>query len=109
LKDRTTTIEARIPASTYRLQFNSRFTFKHAAGLAPYLYDLGVSDCYASPLLTARQGSPHGYDITDHSNLNPEIGSEEEFAEFARSLGKRGMGLISPRPPGCIGTCSPGD
>jgi (1->4)-alpha-D-glucan 1-alpha-D-glucosylmutase len=94
LKDRTRTIEARIPATTYRLQFNSRFTFKQAAGLVDYLYDLGVSDCYASPLFTARQGSPHGYDITDHSKLNPEIGSEEEFAEFARSLGKRGMGLI---------------
>jgi (1->4)-alpha-D-glucan 1-alpha-D-glucosylmutase len=94
LKDKTTTIEARVPAATYRLQFNSQFTFKHAANLVDYLYDLGVSDCYASPLLMARQGSPHGYDITDHSKLNPEIGSEEEFAEFARRLRQRGMGLI---------------
>jgi Alpha amylase, catalytic domain len=88
------TIEARIPAATYRLQFNSRLTFEQAAGLVDYLYDLGLSDCYASPLLTARRGSSHGYDITDHSKLNPEIGSEEEFAEFARRLGRRGMGLI---------------
>jgi len=94
LKDRTTTIEARIPAATYRLQFNSRFTFKQAAGLADYLYDLGVSDCYASPLFTARCGSQRGYDITDHSKLNPEVGSEEEFAELARRLGRRGIGSI---------------
>ncbi|HEX5085157.1 MAG TPA: malto-oligosyltrehalose synthase [Blastocatellia bacterium] len=94
MKDRTTTIGARIPAATYRLQFNSGFTFRQASGLATYLHDLGVSDCYASPLLTARRGSPHGYDITDHSTLNPEIGSEEEFAEFARCLSRRGMGLI---------------
>jgi (1->4)-alpha-D-glucan 1-alpha-D-glucosylmutase len=94
LKDQTTTIEARVPAATYRLQFNSQLTFKQAARLVDYLYDLGVSDCYASPLFTARRGSPHGYDITDHSNLNPEIGSEEEFAEFARRLRQRGMGLI---------------
>jgi (1->4)-alpha-D-glucan 1-alpha-D-glucosylmutase len=93
LKDKATTTETRIPAATYRLQFNSRFTFEQAAGLVDYLYDLGVSDCYASPLLAARTGSPHGYDITDHSKINPEIGSEEEFAEFARRLGRRGMGL----------------
>ncbi|MGH9768276.1 MAG: malto-oligosyltrehalose synthase [Blastocatellia bacterium] len=94
MKDQTTTVEARVPAATYRLQFNSQFTFKQAAGLVDYLYDLGVSDCYASPLFTARRGSSHCYDITDHARLNPEIGSEEEFAEFARRLGRRGMGLI---------------
>ncbi|MBO0725480.1 MAG: malto-oligosyltrehalose synthase, partial [Blastocatellia bacterium] len=88
------TIEACIPAATYRLQFNSQFTFKRAAELVDYLCDLGVSDCYASPIFTARHGSSHGYDVADHSRLNPEIGSEEEFAEFARRLGKRGMGLI---------------
>ncbi len=94
MKDRATTIEARIPSATYRLQFNKQFTFKQAAGLVDYLYDLGVSDCYSSPLFTARPGSPHGYDITDHSTLNPEIGSEEEFAGFATRLRRRGMGLI---------------
>ncbi len=94
MKDQATTIEARVPAATYRLQFNSQFNFKQAAGVVDYLHDLGVSDCYASPLLAARLGSPHGYDITDHSRLNPEIGSEEEFTEFARRLGQRGMGLI---------------
>jgi (1->4)-alpha-D-glucan 1-alpha-D-glucosylmutase len=94
LKDPTTTIEARIPAATYRLQFNSQLTFEQSAWLAPYLDDLGVSDCYASPLLTAGRGSQHGYDITDHSKLNPEVGSEEEFTEFARRLGRCGMGLI---------------
>jgi (1->4)-alpha-D-glucan 1-alpha-D-glucosylmutase len=94
LKDQTTTIGARIPAAIYRLQFNSQFTFEQAAGLVDYLYDLGVSDCYASPPLTTRPGSQHGYDITDHSKLNQEIGSEEEFAEFARRLRQRGMGLI---------------
>jgi (1->4)-alpha-D-glucan 1-alpha-D-glucosylmutase len=92
LKDQT--IEARVPAATYRLQFNSQFTFKQADGLVDYLFDLGVSDCYASPLLTSRRDSSHGYDITDHSRLNPEIGSEVEFAEFARRLRRRGIGLI---------------
>jgi (1->4)-alpha-D-glucan 1-alpha-D-glucosylmutase len=87
-------IDARIPAATYRLQFNSRFTFRQAAVVVDYLYELGISDCYASPIFTARPGSEHGYDITDHSELNPELGSTEDFAEFSRRLTRRGMGLI---------------
>src|ERR1039457_5063341 len=67
------------PLSTYRLQFSQNFHFEDARKLAPYLWRLGVSHCYASPLLKARAGSEHGYDIIDHSQLNPEIGSEEEF------------------------------
>src|SRR5215469_2037752 len=84
----------RIPVSTYRLQFNSGFRFEDARALIPYLHELGITDVYASPLLQARRGSPHGYDVTDPSRLNPEIGSEEEFEELVRSLHERGMGLI---------------
>ncbi len=85
---------ARLPSATYRFQFNSQFTFKQAAELVDYLHELGISDCYASPLFTATPGSPHGYDIIDHSTINPEIGTEEEFVEFARRLRQRAMGLI---------------
>ncbi len=84
----------RVPSSTYRLQFNHQFTYQQAAGLIEYLHDLGISDCYSSPLLAARAGSQHGYDITDHSRLNPEIGDEAEFSKFARLLRERNMGLI---------------
>ena len=94
MKDQINTVKTRVPSATYRLQFNSQFTFKHASGLVEYLFDLGVTDCYASPLLKARPGSSHGYDIIDHSKLNPEIGAEEEFVEFALRLGRREMGLI---------------
>jgi (1->4)-alpha-D-glucan 1-alpha-D-glucosylmutase len=90
----TGTIRTRIPSSSYRLQLNSQFTFKQAVGLVEYLHDLGVSDCYTSPLLAARAGSLHGYDIIDHSRLNPEIGDEAGFAGFAQSLRDRRMGLI---------------
>src|SRR5437773_11827287 len=64
-----------LPASTYRLQFNASFTFRDAAEVAPYLRQLGVTHCYASPYLKAQPGSAHGYDITDHRLLNPEVGS----------------------------------
>src|SRR5262245_35461631 len=50
----------RMPGATYRLQFNSSFTFRDARALVPYLAALGVTHCYASPYLKARAGSPHG-------------------------------------------------
>ncbi len=68
--------------ATYRLQFHRGFTFRDAKDLVPYLEALGVSHVYASPITEARPGSTHGYDIIDHNRLNPEIGSEEDFAEF---------------------------
>ena len=58
----------RIPVATYRLQFNREFTFQKAREIVPYLHDLGITDCYASPYFQARAESMHGYDITDHNN-----------------------------------------
>ena len=87
-------MQARIPVSTYRLQFNRDFTFDDARALVEYFCDLGVTDCYSSPILKARRGSPHGYDIVDHSRINPETGGEERFAELARALRERGMGVL---------------
>ena len=82
------------PAATYRLQFNRSFTFEHAADIVDYLNELGISDLYASPFLMARPGSLHGYDVTDHSRFNPEIGDEESFLGLSEKLQQRGMGLI---------------
>jgi (1->4)-alpha-D-glucan 1-alpha-D-glucosylmutase len=87
------------PAATYRLQFNKAFTFDQATGLIEYLDELGVTDVYASPFLMARPGSLHGYDVTDHSRFNPEIGDEESFARFSAELQRRGMGLIADVVP----------
>src|SRR5262247_1287233 len=87
-------MSARIPTATYRLQFNQLFTFRQAAAIADYLCDLGISDCYASPLLMARKGSLHGYDVIDPSKLNPDLGTREDFYEFSALLKQRGMGLM---------------
>src|SRR5690242_13545109 len=62
--------QQKLPESTYRLQFHAGFTFRDAAQITSYLWELGVTDCYASPYLRARPGSRHGYDITDHHSLN---------------------------------------
>ena len=85
---------AYVPCSTYRLQLNQRFTFTQAAAVVAYLHDLGITDCYTSPFLMAHPGSMHGYDVTDHTRFNPEIGSEEQFVELAERLKQRGMGLV---------------
>ncbi|MDD5462264.1 MAG: malto-oligosyltrehalose synthase [Methylococcales bacterium] len=92
-----------IPVSTYRLQFNKNFTFAEATKLVPYLRQLGISHCYASPYLKARPGSTHGYDIVDHNELNPEIGSHEDFERFIIELRQNGMGLITDIVPNHMG------
>jgi (1->4)-alpha-D-glucan 1-alpha-D-glucosylmutase len=84
----------RIPVATYRLQFNAQFTFADARKIVPYLADLGITDVYASPILRARRGSMHGYDVVDASMLNPELGTEEDFTELCGELDRRNMGLV---------------
>src|SRR6266446_2089323 len=80
--------------ATYRLQFHRGFTFRDATGLVPYLSKLGISHVYASPIMEARPGSTHGYDITNHDRLNPELGGEEDFGAFVDALHRHDMGLI---------------
>lgn len=89
--------------ATYRLQFHKDFTFRDAEALVPYLAALGVSHLYASPLMEARPGSTHGYDIVDHNRLNPEIGTDAEFAALIAALHRHGMGLILDFVPNHMG------
>jgi len=84
----------RIPSATYRLQLNKDFRFTDACKILDYLNDLGISDVYVSPILVSRKGSGHGYDVTDPTRINPELGSEEDFENFQNELRKRGMGLL---------------
>lgn len=91
------------PGATYRLQFNSNFRFRDARELIPYLRALGVSTCYASPILQAREGSLHGYDITDHNKINPEIGTEEELLQLVSELQANDMGLLLDAVPNHMG------
>ncbi|MBE7209948.1 MAG: malto-oligosyltrehalose synthase [Gluconacetobacter diazotrophicus] len=92
-----------VPRATYRLQFHAGFTFRDAARIAPYLGRLGVSHVYASPYLKARPGSTHGYDITDHAALNPELGTEEEFAAMVAAFRQAGLGQVLDFVPNHMG------
>lgn len=89
----------RIPSATYRLQLHRGFNFHDALELADYLNDLGVSDCYLSPITRARPGSIHGYDVIDHRTINPELGSEDDFRAFATALKEKGMGIVADIVP----------
>ncbi len=91
------------PLATYRLQFHKGFTFDDATAIVPYLAELGVSHLYASPYLKARPESTHGYDITDHNEINPEIGTAESFATLCATLAAHGMGQILDFVPNHVG------
>lgn len=95
-----------LPESTYRLQFHAGFTFRDAEAIIPYLHDLGITDCYSSPYLRARPGSTHGYDITDHGTLNPEIGDPTDYDAFVTALASRSMGQILDVVPNHMGIAS---
>ena len=57
--------------------------------MAGYLDGLGISDVYCSPILAARAGSMHGYDISDHGRLKPELGDNEELRALSATLRAR--------------------
>ncbi|MGH7527923.1 MAG: malto-oligosyltrehalose synthase [Gemmatimonadales bacterium] len=80
--------------ATYRLQLHAGFPLSEARALVPYLSGLGISHIHCSPLLQARRGSPHGYDVIDPTRLNPELGTEAELAGLHEDLQAHGMGLV---------------
>ncbi|MBW4495385.1 MAG: malto-oligosyltrehalose synthase [Oscillatoria princeps RMCB-10] len=89
----------RIPAVTYRLQLQSAFNFEAAKKIIDYLAELGISDIYASPIFKARKGSTHGYDVVDPSQINPELGTPEEFEALVSELQQRHMGWVQDIVP----------
>ncbi len=80
--------------ATVRLQFHRDFTLDAAVPLVDYFSRLGISHIYASPILKARAGSMHGYDVVDPSCINPELGGEPALERLVTELKKHRMGLI---------------
>jgi (1->4)-alpha-D-glucan 1-alpha-D-glucosylmutase len=92
-----------IPLATYRLQLTAGFDFEKAAEIVPYLKALGITHLYASPFMKARSGSSHGYDVVDHTRLNPELGGEAGFARLSEALHQHDFGLILDFVPNHVG------
>lgn len=87
-------LASHVPSSTYRIQLNQGFRFSDAMRILDYLHDLGITDLYLSPVLASRKGSNHGYDVIDPTRIDPDLGTEEEFAALQAELQNRGMGML---------------
>src|ERR1700744_1454137 len=92
-----------IPVATYRLQLTPDFDFDAAAAIVPYLKALGITHLYASPFMKARKGSSHGYDVVDHTRINPELGGEAGFERLSQALRQHDLGLILDFVPNHVG------
>lgn len=97
----------RTPVSTYRLQIRQGFTLQDAAETVPYLKSLGVDWVYLSPILTAEQGSDHGYDVTDPAAIDPERGGPEGLAAVSKATREAGMGVLVDIVPNHVGVATP--
>jgi (1->4)-alpha-D-glucan 1-alpha-D-glucosylmutase len=89
----------RIPTATYRIQFHAGFNFEAARQIINYLEELGITDLYASPIFKARKGSSHGYDVVDSNQLNPELGTSEDFESLTHEIQNRKMGWLQDIVP----------
>ena len=95
------------PTGTYRVQVRPEFDLRATAELADYLADLGVSHLYTAPLLAATPGSQHGYDVVDHSRVNPELGGADGLRGLSRALQAAGLGLVVDIVPNHAGVGVP--
>ena len=82
------------PRATYRVQLQESFPLRAAAALVPYLHQLGIDTLYLSPLFQARRGSSHGYDVTDPTTVNPELGGQEALDHLLDTLAAHQMGAV---------------
>lgn len=84
----------RTPVSTYRLQLGPDLSFDGARDLLPYLGELGITDLYLSPVLTAAPGSTHGYDVVDHSTVSEVMGGRAALERLCEAAHAAGMGVV---------------
>ncbi|MES2169438.1 MAG: malto-oligosyltrehalose synthase, partial [Actinomycetota bacterium] len=97
----------RLPVSTYRLQIREGFDLGAAAVITDYLHELGADWVYLSPLLTAEPGSDHGYDVVDHSAIDPARGGAAGLDAAAGEAHRLGMGVLIDIVPNHMGVATP--
>ena len=97
----------RVPASTYRLQIRESFDLNTAARIAGYVHDLGADWLYLSPILKAEEGSDHGYDVVDHSLVDPARGGREGLDAASAAARALGLGVLVDIVPNHVGVATP--
>lgn len=80
--------------ATYRLQLHAEFPLAAAERLLPYLAELGISHVYLSPCLRSAKGSTHGYDVTDPTAIDEELGGEPAWTSFTAAARRHGLGVL---------------
>lgn len=80
--------------ATYRVQLTPASGFAAVRDAVPFLHRLGVSHLYLSPVFRSREGSTHGYDVTDHACIDPQLGGRQGFDALAAACRERGMGVV---------------
>ncbi len=93
----------RVPASTYRLQVSPRFTLDDVAATADYVRSLGADWLYLSPLLASHDGSDHGYDVIDHSLVDPARGGADGLERMAAAARELRLGVLVDVVPNHMG------
>ncbi|MFC0527020.1 malto-oligosyltrehalose synthase [Phytohabitans kaempferiae] len=97
----------RRPRPTYRVQVRPDFDLHATAEQVDYLAALGVGQLYTAPLLAAVPGSAHGYDVVDHSRVNPELGGPAALDRLREVLREAGLGLVVDIVPNHAGIAVP--
>lgn len=97
------------PRSTYRLQIRPSFTLDDAAALEDYLSALGVDWVYFSPILTASEGSDHGYDVVDPRSVDPARGGRGALERSAGVFHRAGRGILVDIVPNHVGVARPAE
>jgi (1->4)-alpha-D-glucan 1-alpha-D-glucosylmutase len=92
-----------VPVSTYRLQVHGGFPLTAARDIVPYLKRLGIGAVYTSPYFAAEPGSTHGYDVTNHNELNPEVGGADAHTAFTDAVRDAGMQHVVDFVPNHMG------
>src|SRR6478752_10243232 len=92
-----------VPTSTYRLQVHGGFTLHDARDVVSYLRRLGAGAVYTSPYFAAEPGSTHGYDVTNHNEINPEVGGAAAHTAFTDALRAAGLQHIVDFVPNHMG------
>jgi (1->4)-alpha-D-glucan 1-alpha-D-glucosylmutase len=92
-----------VPPGTYRLQVHGGFPLTAAREVIPYLARLGIGGVYTSPYFTASPGSTHGYDVSNHNEINPEVGGDEAHAAFGAAAAEHGLVHIVDFVPNHMG------
>jgi len=66
--------------------------FKGILRRIPHLVELGINAIYMTPISLSH--SSHRYDTIDYMQIDPRLGTDEEFAELVQELHRNGIKIV---------------